>query len=292
MGIRKHEQTSQAVFCHHRIDLWKLVLEPGWQRSWLGNTKSMRVSGLLKDRGLIRLLGLPDSIEDAGPHIGQGSDRHAVTLALGSFALIILLGPGFLVRTLPGKLVQGIAPGLDAAQPAMRLLIRPALEEHRRSPSERLQAARAVIAAAVIAQFGQQTRSETRSGPWQSLEEFAVGMHQKKAFDLLVVVRNLLEQRFELVQQRHHQSCFGARRHRIRLQSRLLEARGELVSSLLSSGIPGLFEQGRQLFDRRRAGRWQGGIGPQELQRRGLLQLAEQVQGNRVVGFETGLAAA
>jgi hypothetical protein len=188
-------------------------------------------------RGLIGLLGLPDGVENARPDIGQGSDRDGMALALSPLALVILLGPDFLVGTLPGKLVQGIAPGLDTTQAPMGLLLRPALEEDRRRTSQRLQTAGALIAAAIVAQFGQQSGSKTRWGPWQSLEEFAVGMTQKKAFHLLVVVSNLLEQRRQLL---HRGSASGLQR-------------------------------------------W---IGAQERQRRGLVQLAEHLQGHRVIGFE------
>jgi hypothetical protein len=111
--------------------------------------------GLLKGGGVIGLLLLPQSVENARPDIGQGSHRDAMALALGPFALVILLGPGFLVRTLPGKLMQGIAPGFDAAQASMRFLVRPALEQDGRGAGERLPAPGAVIAAAVIAAFGQ-----------------------------------------------------------------------------------------------------------------------------------------
>jgi len=201
MGARKQEQASQAAYCHPSIGLRKLALEPSWERSWSGNTKSMSLSGLLKDRRLIGLLRLPDGVENTRPNIGQSSDRDGMALTLGSLALVILLRPGFLMGTLPGKLVQGIAPGLDAAQPAMRFLVRPALEEDGRGASQGLQAARTVITAAVVAQFGQQSRSKTRSSSWQSLEELAVGMPQKKAFDFLVIVSNLPEKRFQLVEE-------------------------------------------------------------------------------------------
>src|SRR5205085_10192758 len=155
-------------------------------------------------------------------------------------ALVILLGPRFLMGTLPGKLVQGIAPGLDTAQAAMGFLIRPALEEHRRRARQRLQTAGALIAAAIIAQFGQQARSKTCSGPWQSLEELAVGMPQKKAGDLLVVVSNLLEQRVQLGNQGQHQSGFGAGGDLSGVQSRLLKLLDELLGFLPGTRIAGL----------------------------------------------------
>ncbi len=208
MAARKHRQASHAASCHqtmccshllsgfHRqkqagkprsaqaVSLRMSRPEPLREWGWSGDTRSMGLPGLLKGRGLIRLLRLPDGVENTRPDIGQGSDRDGMALALGSFALVIVLRPGFLVRTLPGKLLQGIAPGLDAAQAAMRFLIRPALEEDWRGSRKGLQTAGALVASPIIPQFSQQARSETGKGSRQRLEEVAVGMHQKKAFDL------------------------------------------------------------------------------------------------------------
>ena len=63
--------------------------------------------GRFKGRALIGLLGLPDSVVNARPDMGQRANRDGMALALGPLALVILSGPGFLVGTLPGKLVRG-----------------------------------------------------------------------------------------------------------------------------------------------------------------------------------------
>src|SRR5579885_682913 len=215
-----------------------------WE-SGSGDTWSMCQLGLLKGRALIGLVGLPDGVENARPDIGQSSDGDRMALAFGSLALIIRFGPGFLLRTLPGKLMQGIAPGLDTAQPTVSFLIRPALEEDRGGASQGLQTAGALIAAAILAQFRQQSRSETGSGSGQSLEELAVGMTQKKAGDLLVVVGNLLEQRFQLGHQSQHQPRFGAGRDLIGVQRRLLKLLDDLLRFLTGPRISGLLEQSR-----------------------------------------------
>ena len=147
------------------------VLRLWWESSGSGDTRSMCQPGLLKGGALIRLLGLPDRVKNTRPHIGQSSDGHTMALTFGSLALIVLFGPGFLLRTLPGKLVQGVAPGLATAQPTVGCLIRPALEEDRGGASQCLQTAGALIATAILAHFGQQARSKTRSGSgraWKS----------------------------------------------------------------------------------------------------------------------------
>jgi hypothetical protein len=113
-------------------------------------------------------------------------------------------------------------------------------------------------------------------------------MDQKKVFNLFVIVSNLLHQGFELVEQRHHQSRFGARHHRVSLQARLLEKLGDFLGFLSGPRISALFEEAGQLFYRSGAGCLQSGIGPQEGECRGLLQLAEHFQRDRVVGYASG----
>jgi hypothetical protein len=141
----------------------------------------------MREDGLLVVLSLePDGKENPHPDIGQSTHCNRMTLAFGSFALVILLRPGFRACALPGKLLQDVAQGFDAAQPSMGFLIGPALEEDGRGSGKRLQARGIVVARPVVADFSQQPRSETFARPWQGLEELAVLMHQKKAFDLLV----------------------------------------------------------------------------------------------------------
>src|SRR5258708_35168268 len=191
-----YQQRSMPAMC-----VRMLAQKPWWENGWLSASQSMSLASVLKGRGVIQLLCLPDSRENPCPNVGQGSQGDGMALALSSFALIILPGPIFQVGALPGKLLQGIAPGFDAAQPAMRFLVCPALEEDRRGAGERLQAACALIAVPIIAQFSKHARSETFTGSRQRLEKLVVLMHQKKALDLLIIVSNLLEQRFQLVYQ-------------------------------------------------------------------------------------------
>src|SRR5579859_824485 len=158
MAVTRHEQASQPRMAL-AVDRRVLSLKPWWERRWSGTSQGMNLAGLFKDRSLIRLLGLPNGIENACPDIGQGADGDGMALALGPLALVILLGPRFLERALPGKLVQGIAPGLDTAQATMGLLVRPALEEDGRCASQGLQTACVRVSAAIITHFGQQARS-------------------------------------------------------------------------------------------------------------------------------------
>lgn len=282
MTGRRHKQVSQA----ESFGLRMVVRSPSWGSACSGNPKSMGLLCLLKGCGLVQLLLLPNGVHNARPDVGQGSDSDALAFALSPFALRILFRPGFLESTLPGELMQDIAPGLDAAQPAMRLLGRPALKEDRGGTRKGLQAACAVIVVTVIAHFGQQSRSETGSSSRQRLQELAVGMAQKKALDLLVRVGNLLEKRLQLVSQGQHQPRFGACRHLGGMQTRLLEMLGECLGFLSGSRISGLLEESGQFLHRGSASCLQSGIDVQKRQSRGLLHLAKQLQSDRVIRFE------
>src|SRR5215472_10630255 len=107
MAVTKHKQASQAAGCHqtaissqpvsgfhHQNQAWKprstqasglrmLPLEPSWGSGWSSGTRSVCLPSLLKGRGLIWLLRLPDGIENARPDIGQRSDRNGMAFALG-----------------------------------------------------------------------------------------------------------------------------------------------------------------------------------------------------------------
>src|SRR5690242_16571823 len=137
------EKEKRAVTEHKPVDQQQNVLAVGlrirsqkrwWESGWSSDPRGMSQAGLLKGCGLIRLLRFPNGVQDACPHIGQSTNGDGMALALSPLALVILLRPDLLVRRLPGKLLQGIAPGLDTAQPSVRFLVRPALKKDRRSP--------------------------------------------------------------------------------------------------------------------------------------------------------------
>src|SRR6266571_1060358 len=96
--------------------------------------------GLKGDR-LIAAVMDPHGKDDPDPHIGQCSHGDRMTFAFGALALVILSGPGFTLRGLPGKVVQRIAQRLDAAQATMRLGVHAALKQHGRGASQSLQTA-------------------------------------------------------------------------------------------------------------------------------------------------------
>src|SRR5262249_45724896 len=111
----------------------------------------------------------------------------------------------------------------DTAKPAMGLGISATLVEDRRGSAQSLQALGRLIATAIIADFGKQSRSQTHPCPRQGQKAVMVLMLKKKALDLLIIGRDLLDQRFQLIEDGQRQSGFSARGDLIRLQCRLLE---------------------------------------------------------------------
>ena len=108
---------------------------------------------LLKGSRLIAVVMHPHGEDDPDPHIGKGTDSHRMAFAFSSFAVVVLLGPWFTLRRLPGELMQAIAQGLDAAQSPMRFSVHAALKEHGRGPCQSLQTAGIPVAASIIADF-------------------------------------------------------------------------------------------------------------------------------------------
>jgi hypothetical protein len=243
---------------------------------------------LLKGGSLIRLSTGPQSKDDPDPDIGKCSDGDGMTFAFGSFALIIVCGPRLAQSGLPGKLMQRIAQGFDAAKASMGLGIPAALKQDGRGSPQRLQAAGILIAQAIISDFGQQSWSQVLACARQALKDLVVRMGQKKGLNLLVVLGNLLDEWLQLGQQGQQQARFGAGCDRIGLQVGLFESLTNLLGHLLGLRMSGLLEDGRELLQRSRGGGLRRGIGSQKLHRRPLLQLAKQRKRHRIVGFEAG----
>ena len=105
-----------------------------------GDVLPRRMSPLrrFKRRGLIAGLVHPHAIDDAHPDIGQGADGHTVGLAFRSFALVIGQRPGFVLRRLPGELVQMVAQRLHARKAFVRPGIIAAFKRHGRGSSQGL----------------------------------------------------------------------------------------------------------------------------------------------------------
>src|SRR5579863_5008941 len=105
----------------------------------------MLVLRLLKGGSLITLSMEPQREDDPDPDVGKRTDSHGMAFAFGALALVVVPGPRLTLRTLPGELMQGIAQRFDAPQSAMRFGVHPALIQHGRGASQRLQTASILV---------------------------------------------------------------------------------------------------------------------------------------------------
>ena len=95
----------------------------------LGSAASMSLSGRRKDRGIIAGVSVPHAIENAQPDVGERPQRDRMTLAFRPLALVVVVGPGFLLSTSAGQLIERVAQRLEASVATMSLAIVPALVE-------------------------------------------------------------------------------------------------------------------------------------------------------------------
>src|SRR5215469_6687934 len=69
--------------------------------SWLGRPLRMPALSCFKGDPLIGLPLVPPGNNDAHPNVCQGANRHAMTLPLLAFAVVVVPGPRFLLGALP-----------------------------------------------------------------------------------------------------------------------------------------------------------------------------------------------
>ncbi len=254
----------------------------------LSQTAAMPMLSGLKGGRVIRLVRGEHGENDAHPHVGKGSQRHRMTFAFRSLALIVVFGPAFLLARSPRKLVQGVAQRFDTAQAAMRFGIVATLKQHGRGACQRLQALGIRIACGLIPDFRKPAGSKAFACSRQTSEDEVRFMPQKKALDLLLRVGDLLHQRQQLRDQCQCQTRFRARRERIGSQMRLVQRLEDLGRHLLRPAVTGVLEDRRELLHRSIHGGLWGGIALQEDQSRVLLQRArKQLQGHRIGGLES-----
>jgi len=243
---------------------------------------------VLKGGRLRALVMQPHGKNDPDPHVGKRSDRYGMAVAFSALALVILHGPRLALRGLPGKLVQRIAQRFDAAQTAMRLGVHPALKQHRRGSSQRLQEAFILVTRAIIPDFRKPPRSQPFACTRQARKDLMVLMGQKKGGNLLVLLSNVLDQRHQLTHQRPHQTRFRAGGHGISLQMGLMQPLDNRGGDARRVGMPGLPEDLLDLFRRSCHRCLWGGVGLQEPQGALLLQFRKQFQRHRVIGYASG----
>src|SRR5579864_4416764 len=125
---------------------------------------------------LIAFVLAPHRKDDAHPDVSKGTYGFGMAFPLRSFALIVVLRPEFLLRALPGELVQGIAQGFTTGITTMGLGIGSALKDDRGGSSQRLQTPGIFIARSLIPDLCQQSRREPFSSAGQTAENRAVSV--------------------------------------------------------------------------------------------------------------------
>lgn len=260
----------------------------GESRDQLGDPSrlGMGVLSRFKGAGFVVLLLAPNGEQDAYPDIGQGSHGNRMALAFCAFAQVILLRPRLRAGTVKGKLLEGVAQGLDTAEAAMGLGIRATLIEDWRGSSQSLQALCRWIATPIIADLSQQTRSQTNSCARQGQKTLVVLMRKKKAFNFLIIGCDLFDQRFQLIKNGQKQPGLGAGRDLIGLQGWLLEVRNDATGRRPRSRIALVSQQGLHLRDLSFAGLVRGRELAQKGQCRRLIQVAEKSQGDGIICLE------
>jgi hypothetical protein len=236
-----------------------------------------------KRRGLIAGVTHPHAIDDAHPDVGQGSDSHAVGLALCAFALVIGQRPRLTQRRLPGELVQGVAQRLQAGEAFVRFGIVATLERHWRGPGQGLDTGGISVAAAIIAPLGQQTWSQALARTRKRTPQLLIRMTQKKGADGLVIAGDLLDHHQQLFDQREHQARLGAHDDRASHQLGTEQFRNDLGSRAPGVGMLARAQGGGDLLDRGGLRGLRSGIRLQKHQRGTLLHFGKQIQSCRVV---------
>lgn len=241
---------------------------------------------LLKHGGLIAGLAQPHAIDDAHPDICQGSYSHTVGLALCTLTPIIVPCPDFLQRRLPSELVQSVAQGLQAREAFVRFGKIATLKRHRSGSGQGLDTVGISVAGAIIAPFGQQTRSQAFACPRQRTPDRLVVMGQKKGADLLVVASNILDHHQQLVDQREHQARLSTDDDCAGDQLGAVQLLDDLAGSSRRVGMLGQAQGGGDLFHRSALSSLERRIGLQKHECRVLVQLGEQGKRGRIVLLE------
>ena len=110
-------------------------------------------------------------------------------------------------------------------------------------------------------------------------------MRQKKGANLLIILRNVLDQRQQLTHQHQHQARFGARGDGISLQMWLVQPLDDRGGDRDRIGMLRSSEDLCDLFSRSGHGGLWRRVGLQEQQGALLLHFGKQLQSHRVIGY-------
>ena len=226
---------------------------------------------LLKGCRLIALQLLPHSVHDANPDIVEDTHSDAVAFPFLASTLIVLQIPALGLSHLLGELVQDIAQRFEAGMASMNAAVDSTLEDDRRGSRQHLQAGSISIAVVVIANFGRASE-EPDACQLAADSQRSRGLRDSK----------------KGVQFLYHRRRFGPSRDLVGDELRLVQALKDLWSHFLSYGMTSLLEDLGDLRDLGCLSSIQGRIDPQKGQGRALLKFTEEVEDDRIVGFEAG----
>ncbi len=162
MKPTSQQKTKRALDQYPSLGIGNL-----WRSSPLslrsGDALGMSLLCRLKNGALVVDLILRHPEENSHPDVCQTADRHAMALALRSFALVVGFGPRFAKRGLPGKLMQHIAQRLHTGKTFVRFGKVATLEGDRSCACQFLYTLGILIPTSVIAPFGK--RGARRNDP-------------------------------------------------------------------------------------------------------------------------------
>src|SRR5215469_12021239 len=105
-----------------------------------------------------------------------------MALALCPLPMVVVPGPRFVARRLPGKLIQGIAQRFETRNASMGCAVVSALIGYRSRACQRLHTAPTRITGTVISLLRKPPGSQPFPGTRQACKDRAVGMGQKRVF--------------------------------------------------------------------------------------------------------------
>src|SRR5215467_11554784 len=170
-----------------------------------GCTRSVSVPGPFKQGRIVGGPSDPHGMQNTQPDMGKRTNCDRMALAFFALAAVVRERPGLGKRRSPGKLVEGVAQRLDTGVTTMSFGKVATLVHHRGCACQSLQIPSLLITSPIIPDFCQQPRSQSLPSSGKRAEDGGVFMSAKKAFDLLIIAGNLLDEGQQLGGQSSHQ---------------------------------------------------------------------------------------
>ena len=143
--------------------------------------------------GVIRGSIDPHFVNDFEPAVAESTQGIGVTLVLLTVMLIVNLGPETTGKTLLSKKMDGVTEMFVTSPALVAVAVFSGTLGDRSSSAKTLQIlSLAAKSLPIVANFGEQARSDLGSGAGQGTEQIMIGMTSKELFDSLAIERQLL----------------------------------------------------------------------------------------------------